>query len=50
MPHGIPMQLILLKNCGFKVMFCDQFHTYSQWFAAKFNFAQIFSGWKVMLL
>ena len=36
MPHGIPMQFFAqqwLKSC-----FCDQFHTYPQWFAGKFNF------------
>ena len=45
MPQVIPMQFFaqqLGKSCC-----CDQFHTYAQWFAAKFNF-QIFSSWKVL--
>ena len=36
MPQVIPMQFFaqqLGKSCC-----CDQFHTYAQWFAAKFNF------------
>ena len=36
MPQGIPLQLFAqqwLKSCC-----CDHCHTYSQWFAAKFNF------------
>ena len=34
-PQGIPMQFFA------QVMLFEQFHTYSQWFAAKFNFLNI---------
>ena len=36
MPQGIPMQFFA-QHWG-KSCCCDQFHKYSQWFAAKFNF------------
>ena len=36
MPQGIPMQFFAQQ--WWKSCCCDQFHTYSQWFAAKFNF------------
>ena len=42
MPQGIPTQFFAkqwLKSCC-----CDQFHTYSQWFAAKFNFLKFLIG------
>ena len=36
MPQGIPMQFFTQQ--WRKSVYCDQFHTYSQWFAAKFVF------------
>ena len=36
MPQGIPMQFFVQQWC--KSGYCDQFHSYSQWFAAKFVF------------
>ena len=36
MPQGIPMQFFAQQWC--KSGYCDQFHSYSQWFAAKFVF------------
>ena len=36
MPQGIPMQFFAQQ--WWKSGYCDQFHTYSQWFAAKFVF------------
>ena len=36
MPQVIPMQFLLKSGESHVV---DQFHTYSQWFAAKFNFS-----------
>ena len=36
MPQGIPMQFFT-QQCG-KSGYCNQFHTYSQWFTAKFVF------------
>ena len=36
MPEGIPMQFFVQQCC--KSGYCDQFHSYSQWFAAKFVF------------
>ena len=38
MPQCIPMQFFAQQWCLKKSCCCDQFHTYSQWFAAKFNF------------
>ena len=46
MPQCIHMQFFaqpLRKSCC-----CDQFHTYSQWFAAKFNFFKFYNTWKVL--
>ena len=37
MPQGIPMQFFVQQ--WWKVGCCDQFHTYSLWFAAKFSFS-----------
>ena len=36
MPQDIPMQFFVQQWC--KSGYCDQFHSYSQWFAAKFVF------------
>ena len=36
MPQGIPMQFFAQQR--WKSGYCDQFHTYSQWFTAKFVF------------
>ena len=36
MPQGIPMQFFVQQRS--KSGYCDQFHSYSQWFAAKFFF------------
>ena len=36
MPQGIPMQFFAQQR--WKSGYCDQFHTYLQWFAAKFVF------------
>ena len=37
MPQGIPVQFFA-QDCRRSCCY-DQFHTYSQWFAAKFNFS-----------
>ena len=45
MPQVIPMQFFaqqLGKSCC-----CDQFHTYSQWFAGKLIFLY-FNSWKMI--
>ena len=39
MPQGIPIQF--LAQHWSKSGYCDQFHTYSQWFAAKFLFLNL---------
>ena len=39
MPQGIPMQFF--AQLWWKSGYCDQFHTYSQWFAANFIFSKI---------
>ena len=36
MPQGIPIQFFAQQWC--KSGYCDQFHTYSQWFTAQFVF------------
>ena len=46
MPQGIPMQFFA-QQWG-KSRYCDQFHTYSQWFAAKFVFFRFFNSWKML--
>ena len=45
MPQGIPMQFFL--NSG-ESQVCDQFYTYSQWFAVKFIFSINFNSWKML--
>ena len=37
MSQGIPIQIFAQQ--WWKSRCCDQFQTYSQWFAAKFNFS-----------
>ena len=37
MPQGIPMQVFAQQ--WRKLGCCNQFHTYSQWFAGKFSFS-----------
>ena len=39
MPQGIPMQFFVQQRC--KSGYCDQFHTYSQWFAANYIISKI---------
>ena len=39
MPQGIPMQLFSQQL--WKSGYCDQFHTYSQWFAVNFVISKI---------
>ena len=39
MPQGIPMQFFA-QQC-WKSGYCDQFHTYSQWFAVNFIISKI---------
>ena len=44
MPQGIPMQFFAQQ--WWKSGYCDQFHTYSQWFAV--NSFQKFNSWKML--
>ena len=39
MPQGIPMQFFTQQ--WWKSGYCDQFHTYSQWFAVNFIISKI---------
>ena len=39
MPQGIPMQFFAQQ--WLKPGYCDQFHTYSQWFAVNFIISKI---------
>ena len=39
MPQGIPMQIFAQQ--WWKSGYCDQFHTYSQWFAVNFIISKI---------
>ena len=39
MPQGIPRQFFAQQWCN--LGFCDQFHTYSQWFAVNFIISKI---------
>ena len=39
MPQGIPMQFFAQQCC--KSGYCNQFHTYSQWFATNFIILKI---------
>ena len=44
MPRGIPMQFFAQQQ--WKSCCCDQFYTYSQWFAENFIFSKISIAWK----
>ena len=46
MPQGIPIQFS--AQPWWKSDYCDQFHTYSQWFTANFVFLKIFNSWKIL--
>ena len=39
MPQGIPMEFFAQQ--WRKSGYCDQFHTYSQWFTVNFNISKI---------
>ena len=46
MPQGIPMQFFAQQL--WKSGYCDQFHTYSQWFAVNLIISINFNSWKML--
>ena len=46
MPQGIPMQFFAQQ--WWKSGYCDQFHTYSQWFAVNLIISKNFNSWKML--
>ena len=46
MPQGIPMQFFAQQS--WMSGYCDQFHTYSQWFAVNINYFKNFNSWKML--